>query len=166
MVGFAPKFCAKWYGREIHCFHGDHFRAKFFIFMPPPLFAHLTETANRSKKLKNFEKRVKAAKENSRQRPAILPAATGHGRLWPAIASHGRLSWPAFRSYFVFLLLFAVSVKWAKSGGGIKIKIWHENGCYESSESLDHTILHRISVRIQPWRRHFAKPRILKSIFL
>ena len=28
-VGFVPKFCAKWYGREIHCSHGDHFRAKF-----------------------------------------------------------------------------------------------------------------------------------------
>ena len=27
-VGFAPNFCAKWYGRETHCFHGDHFRAK------------------------------------------------------------------------------------------------------------------------------------------
>ena len=31
-----------------------------------------------------------------------------------------------------------------------KTKIWHENGRHESSEFLDHTILHRISVRIQP----------------
>ena len=28
MAGFAPKFCAKWCGRESHCFHGDRFRAK------------------------------------------------------------------------------------------------------------------------------------------
>ena len=55
-----------------------------------------------------------------------------------------------FSKSLSFLLLFAVSVKWAKSGGGIKIEIWHESGRHESSESLDHTILHKISVRIQP----------------
>ena len=33
--------------------------ASNFNCMPPPLFAHLTETAKRSKKLKSFEKRVK-----------------------------------------------------------------------------------------------------------
>ena len=60
-----------------------------------------------------------------------------------------------FSKFFSFLLLFAVSVKWAKSGGGIKIEIWHENGRHESSESLDHTILHRISVR--PERSDFFK---------
>ena len=35
------------------------FSCQISIFMPPPLFAHLTETAKRSKKLRNFEKRVK-----------------------------------------------------------------------------------------------------------
>ena len=41
----------------------------------------------------------------------------------------------------------------------------HENGRRESSEALDHTILHRISVRIQPCRWGFAKSLISKSIF-
>ena len=45
-----------------------------------------------------------------------------------------------FSKFFSFLFLFAGSVTWAKSGGGIKTEIWHENGRHESSESLDHTI--------------------------
>ena len=75
-----------------------------------------------------------------------------------------QLSQRLFCDFFLFVF-FAVSVKWAKSGGGIKIEICHENGRHESSESLDHTVLHRISVRIQPRRRHFTKPLVLKSCF-
>ena len=41
----------------------------------------------------------------------------------------------------------------------------HENSPRESWEALDHAILHRISARIQPRRRHFAKPLILESQF-
>ena len=41
----------------------------------------------------------------------------------------------------------------------------HENGRRESSEALDHTILHRISVRIQPWGRFFASSHVGKVIF-
>ena len=67
--------------------------------------------------------------------------------------------------FFIFLSSFAVSVKQAKSGSDIKTENWHENGRCESSEALDHTKLHRISAQIRLWRRHFAKPLILKSHF-
>ena len=46
-----------------------------------------------------------------------------------------------------------------------KIKKVHENSPRESWEALDRGILHRISARIQPRRRHFAKPLILQSQF-
>ena len=42
----------------------------------------------------------------------------------------------------------------------------HENGRRESSEALDHTILHRISVRIQPWGRFFASSHVGKVNFV
>ena len=53
-----------------------------------------------------------------------------------------------------------------KSGGAIRTEIWHGNGRHESSESLDHIIVHRFSARIQPRRRHFANPLALQSRFL
>ena len=46
-----------------------------------------------------------------------------------------------------------------------KIKKVHENSPRESWEALDRGILHRISARIQPRRRHFAKPLVLESQF-
>ena len=39
-----------------------------------------------------------------------------------------------------------------------RILIFREKGRRESSEALDHCILHRISVRIQPWGRYFSSP--------
>ena len=43
-----------------------------------------------------------------------------------------------------------------------KIEKVHENGRRESPEALDHCILHRISVRIQPCGRFFASSRMGK----
>ena len=83
----------------------------------------------------------------------------------PLVIFDSVLTLTALSKFFSFLIVFAVSIKWAKSGGDIKTEIWHENGRRESPEALDHTILHRISVRIQPRRRHFAKPLVLKSQF-
>ena len=59
-VGFAPKFCAIWYGREIHCFHGDHFRAKFQFSCCRQFLSTLRKLQKRAKNKKNFEKRVKS----------------------------------------------------------------------------------------------------------
>ena len=46
-----------------------------------------------------------------------------------------------------------------------KIEKVHENGRRESPEALDHCILHRISVRIQPCGRFFASSHLGKVDF-
>ena len=50
-------------------------------------------------------------------------------------------------------------------GIGIKFLIFHEKGRRESCGALDHCILHRIPVRIQPWGRFFPAPARENVIF-
>ena len=69
------------------------------------------------------------------------------------------------RILFCFVLLAREGGRPAGWGMDCKSQKVHENSPRESWEALDHAILHRISARIQPRRRHFAKPLILESHF-
>ena len=64
---------------------------------------------------------------------------------------------PQVASFFLF------------TGGNLtenaKIEKVHETGRRESWEALDHTVLHRILVRIQPRGRVFASSRVWKVDF-
>ena len=50
-------------------------------------------------------------------------------------------------------------------GIAVKFGIFHEKGRRESSEAVDHCILHRISLRIQPCGRFFASSHLGKLDF-